>query len=43
MNWAPADLFAGLPACEDGQFRIPDRPGHGIALAPGAIEKYRVS
>ena len=23
------------------QFRIPDRPGHGIALAPGAVEKYR--
>jgi L-alanine-DL-glutamate epimerase-like enolase superfamily enzyme len=43
MSWAPADLFLGLPPCEDGHFRIPDRPGHGIALAPGAIEKYRVS
>ena len=32
-----------LPACEDGEFRIPDRPGHGIALAPGAVEKYRVA
>jgi L-alanine-DL-glutamate epimerase-like enolase superfamily enzyme len=40
MDWAPADLFEGLPACEDGQFRIPDRPGHGIALAPGAVQKY---
>ncbi len=42
MDWAPADLLEGLPACEDGQFRIPDRPGHGIALAPGAIDKYRL-
>ena len=41
MDWAPADLLEGLPACEDGQFRIPDRPGHGIALAPGAVDKYR--
>jgi L-alanine-DL-glutamate epimerase-like enolase superfamily enzyme len=43
MSWAPADLFLGLPECEDGQFRIPDRPGHGIALAPGATDKYRAS
>jgi D-arabinonate dehydratase len=42
MDWAPPDLFAGLPACEDGQFLIPDRPGHGIALAPGAAQKYRL-
>jgi L-alanine-DL-glutamate epimerase-like enolase superfamily enzyme len=41
VDWMPADLFEGLPACEDGHFRIPDRPGHGIALAPGALEKYR--
>ena len=42
MDWAPPDLFAGLPACERGEFVIPDRPGHGIALAKNAIEKYRV-
>jgi L-alanine-DL-glutamate epimerase-like enolase superfamily enzyme len=30
-----------MPQCRDGQFVIPDRPGHGIALAPGAVEKYR--
>jgi L-alanine-DL-glutamate epimerase-like enolase superfamily enzyme len=41
MDWAPADLFLGLPACEDGQFRISDRPGHGMTLAPGAVDKYR--
>jgi L-alanine-DL-glutamate epimerase-like enolase superfamily enzyme len=40
IDWAPADLFEGMPACEDGHFRIPDRPGHGIALAPEAIRKY---
>ncbi|MCI0545872.1 MAG: mandelate racemase/muconate lactonizing enzyme family protein [Candidatus Rokubacteria bacterium] len=43
MDWAPPDLFAGLAPCEDGQFRIPDRAGHGVALAPGAIERYRVA
>ena len=40
MDWAPPDLFVELPRCEDGFFRIPDRPGHGIALAPGAQQKY---
>jgi len=40
IDWMPADLFAGMPRCEDGQFRIPERPGHGIALAPGAERKY---
>jgi L-alanine-DL-glutamate epimerase-like enolase superfamily enzyme len=41
IDWTPPDLFEGMPRCEDGHFRIPDRPGHGIALAPGAVEKYR--
>jgi L-alanine-DL-glutamate epimerase-like enolase superfamily enzyme len=41
MNWAPADLFVELPTCENGWFRIPDRPGHGMALAPDAVKKYR--
>ena len=41
IDWAPADLFQGMPRCEDGHFRVPDRPGHGIALAPGAERKYR--
>ena len=41
MNWAPADLFVELPKCENGWFRIPDRPGHGMSLARGAIDKYR--
>jgi L-alanine-DL-glutamate epimerase-like enolase superfamily enzyme len=41
MDWAPPDLFEALPQCSDGRFRIPDRPGHGMALARGAIEKYR--
>jgi L-alanine-DL-glutamate epimerase-like enolase superfamily enzyme len=40
IDWVPADLFEGMPRCEDGQFRIPERPGHGIALAPGAERKY---
>jgi L-alanine-DL-glutamate epimerase-like enolase superfamily enzyme len=40
MDWAPPDLLLGLPPCEDGQFRIPDRPGHGLALGPDAVKKY---
>ena len=43
IDWTPPDLFEGMPACEDGHFRIPDRPGHGVALAAGAIEKYRTA
>jgi L-alanine-DL-glutamate epimerase-like enolase superfamily enzyme len=42
MNWAPADLFVELPRCEQGAFRIPERPGHGMALTPDAVKKYRV-
>ena len=41
MDWAPSDLYQELPQCRDGEFRIPSTPGHGIALAKGAIEKYR--
>ncbi|HUK64573.1 MAG TPA: mandelate racemase/muconate lactonizing enzyme family protein, partial [Dongiaceae bacterium] len=41
MNWAPADLFVDLPRCENGWFRVPERPGHGLALQPDAIKKYR--
>jgi L-alanine-DL-glutamate epimerase-like enolase superfamily enzyme len=41
MDWAPPDLFEALPECKGGRFRIADRPGHGMAFARGAIEKYR--
>ena len=40
IDWAPADLFEEMPKCKDGHFRIPDRPGHGMALAKGAKAKY---
>jgi L-alanine-DL-glutamate epimerase-like enolase superfamily enzyme len=40
MDWAPPDLFEELPACKDGFIRIPDKPGHGMALHAKAIEKY---
>jgi L-alanine-DL-glutamate epimerase-like enolase superfamily enzyme len=43
IDWTPPDLFEGMPPCEDGHFRIPDRPGHGITLAGGAVEKYRTA
>src|SRR4029077_2082978 len=43
IDWVPADLFEGMPKCEDGAFRISDRPGHGIALRPDAEKKYRLS
>src|SRR3989442_14521422 len=40
IDWVPADLFTGMPKCEDGQFRISDRPGHGLALGTDAVKKY---
>src|SRR5262244_2072341 len=43
IDWMAPALFDGVPACEDGHFRIPDRPGHGVAIARAAIEKYRTA
>jgi D-arabinonate dehydratase len=40
IDWAPPDLFEEMPACKDGHFTIPGRPGHGMALARGARHKY---
>jgi L-alanine-DL-glutamate epimerase-like enolase superfamily enzyme len=40
IDWTPPDLFEEMPRCQDGHFRIPDRPGHGMALAKGALQKY---
>jgi len=42
IDWVPDDLFAQMPVMDRGDFLIPDRPGHGVALAPGAEKKYRV-
>ncbi|HXU91861.1 MAG TPA: mandelate racemase/muconate lactonizing enzyme family protein, partial [Methylomirabilota bacterium] len=42
IDWTPGDLFEGMPRCEDGAFRISDRPGHGIALASDTEKKYRM-
>jgi L-alanine-DL-glutamate epimerase-like enolase superfamily enzyme len=42
MEWAPPDLFEGLPAWEGGHLRIPDRPGHGLAIPAEAERRYRV-
>jgi len=41
IDWTPPDLFEEMPKCKDGHFQIPERPGHGMALARGAKEKYR--
>ena len=41
IDWTPPGLFEDMPACKDGHFRIPDRPGHGMALTAEAIKKYR--
>jgi L-alanine-DL-glutamate epimerase-like enolase superfamily enzyme len=43
MDWMPPDLFEALPECKDGEIRIPERPGHGLALAKGAVKKYRTA
>ena len=41
MDWIPPDLFELAPECVDGDFLIPERPGHGMTLAPGARQKYQ--
>ncbi len=43
MDWMPPDLFEEIPACRDGMIEIPQRPGHGMTLARGAVEKYRTT
>jgi L-alanine-DL-glutamate epimerase-like enolase superfamily enzyme len=44
MDWMPPDLFEDVPRPDpaDGLIRIPERPGHGMTLAPGAERKYRL-
>jgi L-alanine-DL-glutamate epimerase-like enolase superfamily enzyme len=41
MDWAPPDLYEELPPCKDGEFRIPAKPGHGIAFTKEALKNYR--
>ena len=41
MDWIPPDLFEQALVCAEGCFQLPERPGHGMVLAPGAREKYR--
>ena len=41
IDWAPRDLFEEMPQCVDGHFRIPERPGHGMAFSADALKKYR--
>jgi L-alanine-DL-glutamate epimerase-like enolase superfamily enzyme len=43
IDWAPADLFEGMPTCEGGAFRLSERPGHGIELPAEAEKKYRLT
>jgi L-alanine-DL-glutamate epimerase-like enolase superfamily enzyme len=43
IDWAPADLFEGMPRCEGGAFRLSERPGHGIALPAESEKKYRLT
>ncbi len=40
IDWVPTDLFVEMPRYEDGSFIISERPGHGMALAPGAERNY---
>src|SRR5262245_23374171 len=42
IDWAPPDLFEDPPACRDGHFAIPQRPGHGMSISRIAREKYLV-
>jgi L-alanine-DL-glutamate epimerase-like enolase superfamily enzyme len=43
IDWTPPDLFQEMPKCRDGAFLIPERPGHGMELAKGAKDKYRIA
>ena len=36
------DLFEEMPQCKDGAFRIPEKPGHGMAFTRAALKKYAV-
>jgi L-alanine-DL-glutamate epimerase-like enolase superfamily enzyme len=36
-------LFAGWPELLNGSMTAADRPGHGLALAEGAMEKYKAT
>jgi len=40
IDWVPEDLFTEMPVLDGGDFLVPDRPGHGMSLAPGAERKY---
>jgi L-alanine-DL-glutamate epimerase-like enolase superfamily enzyme len=42
IDWTPPGLFEELPACRDGEFRIPAKPGHGMAFTKEALSKYSV-
>src|SRR3989344_1527915 len=41
VDWMPDDLFLEKPHCENGYFIIPDRPGHGLEFAAGALRNYK--
>jgi L-alanine-DL-glutamate epimerase-like enolase superfamily enzyme len=41
IDWTPPELFEEMPACRDGEFRIPAKPGHGMAFTREALTKYR--
>ena len=41
IDWTPPDLFEEMPVCKDGEFRIPTKPGHGMAFTRTALQKYR--
>jgi L-alanine-DL-glutamate epimerase-like enolase superfamily enzyme len=40
IDWVPGDLFEGMPRIEGGDVVISGRPGHGLTLAPDAVDKY---
>jgi D-arabinonate dehydratase len=42
IDWMPSDVLDGMPRCEDGAFRVADRPGHGLTLSADAERKYRM-
>jgi L-alanine-DL-glutamate epimerase-like enolase superfamily enzyme len=43
VNFNSEDIFAEPPQIVDGHLTVPEKPGHGIALNPDAVKRYRVA
>jgi L-alanine-DL-glutamate epimerase-like enolase superfamily enzyme len=42
MPWT-GYLWEELPAIQDGQIVVPNRPGHGLTVSRDTIERYQIA